>query len=197
MSWLKFLLDALAGEASRMRAEEVAGPLEDFAHVTVPLGSGYSVADERQERAGRLRAACEQVVSDPSLVSVGGVTHCNAAAERIAFAMGCADLRGLMANQQLQRMASGGGWKEELGFEKLARAALHAGRGGLAFCAVQEEPHGHLAAVFPASMQPSGTWGEEVPVIANVGLHNGIMRLSEGFFLRHRTMMRVFLWGDV
>ena len=41
--------------------------------------------------------------------------------------------------------------------------------------------HSHVCTIYPAEMQISTTYGGPVPMVANVGESNGIMRLSGAF----------------
>jgi hypothetical protein len=41
--------------------------------------------------------------------------------------------------------------------------------------------HGHVAVVYPAPMQRSGSWNKTVPMLANIGKKNGLMRASQAF----------------
>ena len=135
------------------------------------------------DKAGVLQAACEDVLNDPSLQPGGGVTFCNMAVMAVAKAMGCDELDGLMADEQYQIMDTNasGRWQKVLGQE----ATLHAMDGGLAVAGLPShrlgEAHGHVAVVFPQSMEASGSLGHEVPVLANVGRTVGVMKSSAAF----------------
>jgi len=41
--------------------------------------------------------------------------------------------------------------------------------------------HGHVSVVYPAPMQRSGSWNKMVPMLANIGKTNGLMRTSQAF----------------
>jgi len=41
--------------------------------------------------------------------------------------------------------------------------------------------HGHVAVVYPAPVQRSGSWNKMVPMLANIGKTNGLMRTSQAF----------------
>jgi hypothetical protein len=124
-----------------------------------------------------LKAACDAVLADPKLLPVkdaaGNIveTHCNFGAIRVANAVGCHELDGKMADQQYTTMDdnASGLWLKVTGDAATAFAQL----GGLAFaCASSKmlgEAHGHIAAVYPAPMQFSGSLGKNVPVVANIG----------------------------
>jgi hypothetical protein len=155
------------------------------------LGSGYSTEADRAARVAELQAVCLATVEDPALAA-GDVTHCNEAAARIAQAMGCGALFGLMANEQLHRLATLPDCRED----SIERAHAHALRGGLAFACLEEYPHGHIATFYPGPLEYSTSWGCLVPPVANVGRQNGIMRISGAFTAADRPRVRCFLVGQ-
>jgi hypothetical protein len=134
-----------------------------------------------------LKAACDAVIADEDLAPkrVDGVlvTHCNEGAEKVAEKMGCTELSGYMADEQYQIMATNesGRWMKVTGSE----ATIHALGGGLAFAAMPSqrlgEAHGHIAAIYPAGMQYSGSLGKDVPMVANVGVQDREEKASEAF----------------
>ena len=131
----------------------------------------------------KLKEICDEVIADQSLRPANGQTFCNFGAERIAAAMGCDELNGYMADEQYQIMDSNasGCWAKVTGSE----ATLHALDGGLAFAALPShrlhEAHGHIAAVYPAGMQYSGSLGRDVPMVANVGKMDAEEKASAAF----------------
>lgn len=136
-----------------------------------------------------LQDVCDEIVHDPSLEpfrdSSGKIveTHCNEGAERVAQALGCDELDNLMADQQYRVMEENqsGRWKKVLGQE----ATDHALSGGLAFAAATSamlgETHGHIAAVYPAPMEWSGSLAKDVPMVANVGKTDAEEKESAAF----------------
>lgn len=136
------------------------------------------------EQPQRLRRICESVVKDPHLLGVGSITHCNEAVYRI-----CRQFSGyegfydkkrqdiITANEMCDLMSAGGEWSKCDG----KWANEYAMSGGLAVAAQKAEGHGHVAVVFPSSMMKSGSWGKDVPMLANVGKTNGVMPASKCF----------------
>jgi hypothetical protein len=136
-----------------------------------------------------LIGACRDVVCDASLLPKPGKggdpgqTFCNVAAARVADALGCAELDGLMADKQYAVMAanSSGRWAKTGG----AQAAAHALGGGLAFAAASSamlgEEHGHICVVYASTLRWSASLGKNVPVVANVGKTCGIIRVTQAF----------------
>lgn len=135
-----------------------------------------------------LKAACDAAMVNPKLQpeKVKGKvvrTHCNEAAIAIAGAMGCQELAYRNADEQYQIMNSNATrrWKKVTGQE----ATIHALGGGLAFAALPSqrlgEAHGHIAAVYPVGMQASESLKKDVPLVANVGGTNGLVRVSKAF----------------
>ena len=137
-----------------------------------------------------LKASCDQAVADPELAPRGGKTYCNVAARRIAAAMGF-QMQIMLANDMIKHLSEHPDWKEA----SLDVAAAHGLAGRLAFVSLSEEPHGHIAAIYPAPSAESGSWGQKVPIIANVGKANGIMRLSGAFKAADRERLRCFVYG--
>ncbi len=173
-----------------------------LAHLTQPaggvgiieeLGSGYSVEEERMANAAKLRALCDEAVSNPAFAPRDGKTYCNLAARFVAEGMGFFGFpMNILANEMIHFLASHPDWRED----SVERAHVHAMRGGLAFLVLEEYPHGHIPAIYPAPMEPSGTWGEDVPMLANVGRTNGIMKASAVYRIEKRPLLRAFLYGE-
>ena len=186
--WLRILgwLAGLIGDQSRKRALVDAGATPEQADsvkfFSVPLGSGYSVEGERAMDAEKLRALGEAIILKwPPKAEKDGTltTYCNRAVQDVAATYGCEGLNGMMANDMAQALGGGlvPGWTRAMG----DMAAKHARRGGLALAAKEYTGHGHVAILAPESMQFSGSWGHDVPVLYNVGKKNGLMKCSEAF----------------
>lgn len=137
-----------------------------------------------------LKAICDRVVTDPELAPRDGKTYCNVASHRIAIAMGF-QMEMMLANAMIEYLAKDPAWKEA----SLDGAGEHGLSGRLAFVALSEEPHGHIAALYPAPPAESSSWGQKVPIIANVGKVNGIMRLSGAFKAADKERIRYFVYG--
>lgn len=158
------------------------------------LGSGYSVEDERMVNVERLRALCEEAVMNPAFAPREGKTYCNFSARFIAEGMGFfAFPANTLANDLIAILSTDPAVRED----SIERAHAHALRGGLAFLVLEEYPHGHIPVFYPAPMELSGTWGELVPLLANVGRENGIMKASKVYRLEKRPLLRAFLVGEV
>lgn len=129
-----------------------------------------------------LKEACDEILADRTLQPVkdssGRIleTHCNIGAERVAVSQGCDELTGpdgkaLMADQQYGVMDANdsGRWTKVVG----EVATEHALGGGLAIAcassAMLHEEHGHIAVVYPAPMEFSGSLKRDVPIVANIG----------------------------
>lgn len=149
------------------------------------VGSLYSVELNRQRNAARLKAICDAVVTDKNFVmrdiTGDGIseTFCNRALWETAAEMGYPEIRNkkLSANQSIDAILADKRWRSDTG----ERAAEHARMGGLAIAGVKAKKHGHVATVYPAAMLFSGSLDKYVPVLANVGKRNGIMKASEAF----------------
>lgn len=154
------------------------------------LGSGYSVEKERMRNAFKLIEICEDVVNDPSLAPADGKTYCNIALHRIAVKCGVSYFEGKLANDICDLVAGHKDWRKEA---DLARVQKHANSGGLAIAAQKDTPHGHVAVVAPGMAVPSGKWGKDAPIVANVGKKNGIMGANFAF----ATIPDFYLHGEV
>lgn len=128
-----------------------------------------------------LRAECNKVLSDNTLVTqdITGdgkpETFCNWAAQRISMAMGCWDFRHQIdtAARMVEIMKEK--WRL-LDSPKAAHyRALHGGELVIAGAG------NHVAVIYPAPMQLSPSLGVWVPMVANVGKTNGLMRVSSAF----------------
>ena len=125
-----------------------------------------------------LKAACDSVIADPSLQpkknAQGQIieTHCNMGAIKVANAMGCHELDNQMADQQHATMIANVSklWTKVDGIT----ATNYALAGGLAFASMSstqlKEAHGHIATIYPAPMQFSGSLNKQVPMVSNVGV---------------------------
>ncbi|MDD5302041.1 MAG: hypothetical protein PHS14_02945 [Elusimicrobia bacterium] len=164
------------------------------------LGSGYSVEEDRMEKAAKLATLCADAVSNPEWIAHDitgdGIaeTFCNRAAASIAEGMGCLDLRpDQTANQMILAMMALPGWRQEF---DLARVAPLAQRGVLVMLAAVGPVHGHIVAAAPLPPEESGSWGGPVPMVAQVGtaaIGNGIKRLSQAFKAADRHELRIFI----
>ena len=167
------------------------GPVS--AGIIVELGSMYSVEDERMRDRKELLEACRSAIEEypPKKNDKGEVieTYCNWALRDIALTVGCGELRDKTANQIHKHALN----NPQLFIQDSGeRAAAHAMRGGFAFASQTADIHGHVAAVAPMEMEFSGSWNKKVPVLANVGKENGMLRSSKCF----RTEPTYFLWGE-
>ena len=147
-----------------------------------------------------LKMACDAIIADPDLAPkrVDGVlvTHCNEGAEKVAEALGCTELSGCLANEQVEIMKNNdsGRWKEVTGSE----ATIHALSGGLGFAAMSSEElgeaHGHICPIYPVGMQHSGSLNKDVPMVANVGQQNAEEKVSQAFPVK-KGEPHYFIWS--
>ena len=134
-----------------------------------------------------LRSACDAALANPAFAPSkdGKTTHCNAAARCISLAMGCQefDNLSLMAEDMGLIMArnESGCWAKATGEEATAHALIDGLAFAFMFAEQLKEVHAHIAAVYPETMQMSGSLGREVPVVANIGKTVGVIRSSQAF----------------
>lgn len=136
-----------------------------------------------------LKSVLAEILSDKDLIAEkdgeGKIvkTFCNFGAIRVANALGCNELDGLMADAQYEKMSTNTSkrWAKVEGMT----ATAHAGVGGLAFAAMSsakmKESHGHIAAVSPEPMQMSGSLKKNVPMVCNIGKSNVVEKVSMAF----------------
>ena len=153
--------------------------------ISVWLGSGYSLEKDIKAKRDRLENVCRAVVVDPDFVSrdITGddikETFCNRALWEIAAEMGCEVFKKkkMYARDIIKHCQNSGDWTEV----NPEKALEHAKRGNLAICGKRYPTMDHVAAIFPTDMLFSGSWDKYVPVVANVGKRNGIMKVTEAF----------------
>ena len=172
--------------------------------VVEDLGSGYSVQEAQMENAMKLKALCDEAVSNHNWVAHDitgdGVpeTFCNRSVQFIAQGMGYYGFkRDQFANDMIQAMGVDAKWREEP-FES-ARVSQMAQKGVLVVVGLEDHPHGHVVAAAPEAPQESGSWGEPVPMVAQVGtakIGNGVKKISEAFRMADRARLRVFVLQD-
>jgi hypothetical protein len=125
-----------------------------------------------------LKALCDAAVSAPEFQPKDGVTHCNQAVRSIALGMGYTGFApDELATHMIGFMAASPDWEAV----NMEHAAQFAQAGRMVVACMVEQSHGHVAVLYPAPMQQSGSLGYEVPMIANVGKTNGVMRASQAF----------------
>lgn len=136
------------------------------------------------DRVGFLHNLLLDVVSDRDYIKrdidgkPGDETCCNLAFNRICIAYGIFSFEGKMANGILETLRGGlEGWAEATEHD----ASVHANMGELAVVGKEYPEHGHIAVLWPDKMQHSSTFKRQVPMVANVGAENGIMRMSGAF----------------
>lgn len=112
-----------------------------------------------------------------------GKTYCNLAIRKIVVLLGL-DLfydedkkRVMLANEMFDYIHSA---KSQFGRVDTGEDAAKLATSGILVVAAQKMGgHGHIAAVYPGkSMENSASWGKLVPMLANIGKKNGVMRAS-------------------
>lgn len=129
--------------------------------------------------AEQLRSILEEVIHDPKFQPRDGTTFCNLAVQKVCNAFDIYDFDGMIANEMIDALEKNmlKGWRP-CGGEK---ASEHALIGGLAIAGKRGGDHGHVAVVWPGSMDYSPNYGKMVPMLANVGEKNGIISMSWAF----------------
>jgi hypothetical protein len=160
------------------------------AAIVVHLGSGYSVEKERSKNAAKLKDLCDFVVSNPAWVAKDGKTYCSRATDYICQGFGHFFAHDSLANGMIISMENSPSWRLETDLDRVAGLAMG---GVLVVLGLKEDPHGHVCVVYPALDQMSGTWGSPVPLVANVGQKNGVLKLSQVFKEAARNSIQVFV----
>jgi hypothetical protein len=121
-------------------------------------------------------------------------TWCNFAADRTATFMGFDGLHSkagapYLANEQFDILSQ----SRRFVPCDIDEAIKHANTGSLVFAASKMQGHGHICALYPNPAEWSGYFGRKVPIVANVGATNGIMKLSYAFKVCHRPQFFVYV----
>jgi hypothetical protein len=111
-------------------------------------------------------------------------SYCNIAIDRVMGIMGTPRIvnhvngQPLLANDMIDCMEN-----SETRFTKVTGdvACARASQGILVIACQCEALRGHVAAVYPAPMEYSGSWKKDVPLLSNVGKKNDVMRASQAF----------------
>jgi len=129
--------------------------------------------------AEKLRAILEDAINAPKFYPRDGTTFCNMAVQHVCQQFDVYDFDGMTANAMVAALTDKmlREWEACTGEE----ATMYALAGRLAIVGKTYAIHGHVAVVWPGSMALSGTYKKCVPMIANVGERNGIMKMSEAF----------------
>ena len=130
----------------------------------------------------QLKIILDTVRVQPDLAPHDGETFCNIALDRVLGLCGIPRMVGengapLMANEMIDFMRESPDYAKINGDAACARAS----QGILVIACQQEEGHGHVCPVYPATMEMSGSWGKTVPMVSNVGRTVGVMRVSQAF----------------
>ena len=118
-----------------------------------------------------------QVVNDPALQpKPDGTTYCNIAVHKVGKVMGFNKFEGMLANQIAEYCKN-----MVIRINELNTIINFSKEGRWILAVYAEHPHGHVASIFPHDSEYSGSWKKDVPFVANVGKHNGIMKASKAF----------------
>ena len=138
-----------------------------------------------------LKEILDTVRQQSDLIPVRGLdgnvvkTFCNIALDRTLTLVGLPrmvnKLNGwpLCANDMIETMRNSPSmWTEVSGDTACARASQ-----GIVVVAAQsnDSGHGHVAVVYPAPEQYSGSWAKNVPMLSNVGKENKVLKASQCF----------------
>lgn len=125
-----------------------------------------------------LRRFLDGMVKDPSLkAKADGTTFCNQAVQQVCHLECYKEFDGLLANEIIEKMNGSSEWLNV----RSIQASDWAQRGGIGVAALPGTPHGHVAVLYPGPMQTSGSLGRDVPIVANVGKKNAVMKVSAAF----------------
>jgi len=149
------------------------------------LGTGYNTQEARMEFLERYKEACLFAVQDPDLIAsdINGDGHkqtkCNFGVQQICEAIGYYGFKGKTANQIYSLLIVDSGWirsRAAVCMDKLKKGKA------IAIAAYEDEPHGHVAMMYPGDFGESGKWeSQDVPLVANIGKKNGVMFANYAF----------------
>lgn len=129
-------------------------------------------------KAKAIKLACDYAVK--RWTPEEGVTWCNVGTAHVAKVAGFHGFTGMLANEMVNFM------KKSPDFAKVTAtdAQKLADDGRLVIAGRMDEPHGHVACVYPGGgLVNSKKWHEEAATIANCGATNGIFGANWGFYL--------------
>ncbi len=134
----------------------------------------------------KLKKFLDILVKDPALKQKpDGTTFCNVGLHRSARLfeyLGFTNAKGepIMAREMIAVIKKTGSNWLHCGGKQAADFAL---RGGfaLSFMDFLPDPHDHVATVYPAKMEMSGSLKCEVPMVANIGKKNAVMKSSGAY----------------
>lgn len=126
----------------------------------------------------KLVAVLQKIVNDPQYkMKPDGTTFCNYAVADTGIALGIHTLTRQQTANMMYKYLSSSSRKLTDGL-----AVELAKEGCWVVAAQKNEGHGHINTIYPADMGFSGSWNKKVPMCANVGHKNGIMKISQAFF---------------
>lgn len=139
-----------------------------------------------KQDAKALERICRMVANSPQFkMTEDGTTFCNMAVRKILEGVGI-DLffsdelnRVMLANEMIDYMEASRSKFAKL--EDGTDAASEASQGIIVIACEKGSSHGHVSVVCPIGMEQSWSWGKLVPMLANVGKKNGILRASQCF----------------
>ncbi len=130
-----------------------------------------------------LTTILDTVRNQKDLTPKAGQTFCNVGLDRIMALLGLprftSPINGqpILANDMIEVLENSSDYEKVAGFVACARAM----KGVFVVACQCEAMHGHVAAVYPAAMEYSGSWKKEVPMLNNIGKQNGVLRASQCF----------------
>jgi len=105
-------------------------------------------------------------------------TFCNFAVQRVCNKVaGYTKLSGMLANEMFDFMIESEEWE----LVPTSEASKWAKLGRIVVAIKHYKRHCHTASIYPTESQYSGSWQKDVPMCANVGGTNGVMKVSEAF----------------
>jgi hypothetical protein len=140
----------------------------------------------------KLKTFLDTLVKHPGYKQLeDGTTFCNEAVESVSHQFGVTELDNILASEIIALFEkTPARWLNVSG----KQAADYARRGGFGVSGMkiyllnpegklttERAKHDHVATVYPAEMKTSGSLGREVPMVANIGKKNGIMKSSEAY----------------
>lgn len=127
----------------------------------------------------KLKHVLDSIRTMPDLQPTPGVTHCNEAVRRAFGLMGYPNVfsKNEMANAIANQVEKDISFRM-VGTNEAARAAQE---GQLVIAAHKYNAHGHVAMLYPETMQISTSWDKLVPMVSNVGESIGVMKVSKAF----------------
>ena len=131
-----------------------------------------------EESKSVVKELCDKHINAQDLIARDGLTFCNIFVQRVFHDLNYFGLKNKTANEIFNFCS-----EEITKWDKInaANAIEKVIDDYFIIASIKDDPHGHVAIVYPDHSIFSGKWGEYCPIVASVGKKNGIMGANYAF----------------